>query len=148
METLPSSPDQISEETRQKIIRMLISGEFPVDSAIARACNVKPSVITRMLAKDPQLAEYRMDAEREIAQNIERSAIELAMSARNEMARQKGQEFLLKKMMPEKYGDNASFSSSGSGAKKIIVAPVLPVMKVNADGMPIEEAKSESPLNG
>lgn len=139
-----SAPAPVSRETRDKIVRMLVSGEFPIDSEIAEACNVPVAVVEQLLKSDPELAEARRQSERQMAQMIERSSVKLAIGGRNEIARQKAQEFMLKKLMPEKYGDDASESKSSRSLKRILLVKELPTVDVDDNGIPI--AKSKSPL--
>ena len=129
---------------RDRIICLLLSGEFPTDADIARDVGVSPSVITKMLKDDPELAQKRIEAEREIAQHIEKSAIELATTGRNEVAKQKQQEFLLRKLMPEKYGDNVEQTKGGLGPKRVVINLKLPECKTDANGIPI--LQSANPL--
>lgn len=136
--------EPIPEGVRDKIIYMLLSGEFPTDAQIARSVGVQPSVITRMLKNDPELVERRREAEREMAQQIEKSAVELAMTGRNELARQKAQEMLLKKVYAEKYGDNAENTTSEKGSRKVVINLNLPTIKTDENGIPI--CNSASPL--
>lgn len=138
--------EHIDNGTRQKIIQMLLSGEHPVDAEIARACNVSALTVSNILKKDPELVRLRRNAELEMAQLIERSGFQLAISGRNEIARQKAQEFFLKKLMPEKYGDDAELNRSAQSGKRIVLMPALPVVSVDANGIPISQAKSKSPL--
>lgn len=136
-------PNQVTEYQRNQIINMLISGEFPVDADIARRVGVRAKVVTDLLKADPELVELRRQSELEMAQRIEKSSVDLAIGGRNEIARQKAQEFLLKKMMPEKYGDDAGKPTEVIG-KRVNIFLKLPEVQTNADGIPI--AKSESPL--
>lgn len=139
-----SAPAPVPRDTRDKIVRMLVSGEFPIDSEIAEACNVPVAVVEQLLKSDPELAEARRQSERQMAQMIERSSVKLAIGGRNEIARQKAQEFMLKKLMPEKYGDDASESKSSRSLKRILLVKELPTVDVDDNGIPV--AKSKSPL--
>lgn len=142
--TQNSAPAPVPRDTRDKIVRMLVSGEFPIDSEIAEACNVPVAVVEQLLKSDPELAEVRRQSERQMAQMIERSSAQLAIGGRNEIARQKAQEFMLKKLMPEKYGDDASESKSSRSLKRILLVKELPTVEVDDNGIPV--AKSKSPL--
>ena len=139
-----SAPAPVSRETRDKIVRMLVSGEFPIDSEIAEACSVPVAVVEQLLKSDPELAEVRRQSERQMAQMIERSSAQLAIGGRNEIARQKAQEFMLKKLMPEKYGDDASVNKSSRSIKRILFVKSLPTVDVDENGIPV--AHSRSPL--
>lgn len=130
-------------DKRVKIITMLCSGEYPTDMEIAVACDVEPSFIQKILVEDPELSEARRQAEIEMAQKIERSAMQMAIDSRNPIAKQKAQEFMLKKLMPEKYGDNANNVSIGK-SKKINIQLTMPEVKTDENGIPI--APSANPL--
>lgn len=133
------SAPKISQEKKDEIIRLVISGEHPSDAEIARRVGgLYPSEVTAIINADPELVLRRSESEREVAQNIENAAITLAVGGRNEIARQKAQEFLLKKMMPDKYGDDARTSGQG-GQKRVVINFNLPEVKVNQDGIPIGE---------
>lgn len=134
----------IPHDKRDKIIRMLVSGEFPVDADIAKECDVPVAVIEQLLKSDPELIECRRQSERQMAQLIEQSSARLAINGRNEIARQKAQEFMLKRLMPEKYGDDASVNKSSRSIKRILFVKSLPTVEVDENGIPI--AKSRSPL--
>lgn len=139
-----SAQAPVSRDTRDKIVRMLVSGEFPIDSEIAEACSVPVAVVEQLLKSDPELAEVRRQSERQMAQMIERSSAQLAIGGRNEIARQKAQEFMLKKLMPEKYGDDASVNKSSRSIKRILFVKSLPTVEVDENGIPV--AHSRSPL--
>lgn len=134
--------EDLPETTRDKIVLMLLSGEFPSDADIARATHVRPFVITKLLASDPELVVRRKEAEREMAQAVEKSAFTLATQGRNEIAKQKSQEFLLRKLMPEKYGDESSVSNGVNTSKRVIINFNMPEVKTDQDGIPIIESKS------
>ena len=142
--TTSNCTTQISSAVRNRIIRTLISGEHPVDSEIAAICNVPVSVVEKLLSDDPELRELRRQAERRSAQLIERASVDLAIHGKNQMARQKAQEFMLKHMMPDKYGDSVNAGKSAQSVKRIMIVKELPVVDVDENGIPI--AKSRSPL--
>jgi hypothetical protein len=131
-------------DKRDKIIRMLVSGEFPVDADIAKECDVPVAVVEQLLKSDTELMECRRQSERQMAQLIEQSSARLAINGRNEIARQKAQEFMLKKLMPEKYGDDASVNKSSRSIKRILFVKSLPTVDVDENGIPV--AHSRSPL--
>ena len=135
---------QPSDATKKKIVKMLVSGEWPVDAEIARACKVPVCVVKEMLEKDPELRRLRLESQEEMAQMIEKSAVNLAINGRNEIARQKSQEFLLKKLVPNKYGDDADDARMLKSFKRILLAKELPTIPVDENGIPI--AQSKSPL--
>lgn len=139
-----SGTAQVPDRVRKKIATLLISGEYPVDSEIALACDVDVSVVEKLLADDPELRELRRQAEKRSAQLIERASVDLAINGKNQMARQKAQEFMLKHMMPDKYGDSVNAGKSAQSMKRIMIVKELPVVDVDENGIPI--AKSKSPL--
>lgn len=130
---------KITPEQRDKIIKLVLSGEHPSDADIARTVGgLYPSEVTALINSDPELALRRSESEREVAQSIENAAITLAVGGRNEIAKQKAQEFLLKKMLPDKYGDDAN-KSGGMAPKRVVINLKLPEVKMNNDGIPIGE---------
>lgn len=131
--------DDITDEQRVKIVTMLVSGEYPSDAEIAKAADVPTRVVTKMLKSDPELAELRRQGELEMAQLIEKASIDLATNGRNEMARQRAQEFMLRKLMPEKYGDSATGVGGGKQSKMVNIVLNMPEVKVDKDGIPIGE---------
>lgn len=144
LDTTPEDWSVIPPGVREKVIFMLLSGEFPTDGDIARRAGVRPAYITHILNSDPELVRLRKEAEREMAQRIEKSAVELAMRGRNEIAREKAHEFLLKKLYADKYSDDITPTGSGKGSRKVVINLKLPEIAVDENGIPI--AKSKSPL--
>ena len=140
----PEDWSAIPKGVRDKVVCMLLSGEFPTDAEIARVAGVRPGYITHILKADPELAKLRQEAEREMAQRIEKSAVELALTGRNEIARQKQHEFLLKKLYPDKYGDDSALSNSAKGIRRVTIDLKLPEVPVDENGIPV--AQSKNPL--
>lgn len=140
------SVNDITKDQRNEIITLLISGEFPVDSDIAKIVHVPTKVVTELIRNDPELAELRKQGEMEMAQFIEKAAFNLAINGKNEIARQKSQEFMLKKLMPEKYGDDA-VKSTGISAKRINITLKLPEVKVDANGIPIQTGEKNDMID-
>lgn len=140
----PEDWSAVPKGVRDKVVCMLLSGEFPTDAEIARVAGVRPGYITHILKADPELAKLRQEAELEMAQRIEKSAVELALTGRNEIARQKQHEFLLKKLYPDKYGDDTMPTKGGKGSRKVVINLKLPEIAVDENGIPI--AKSKNPL--
>lgn len=140
----PEDWSAVPKGVRDKVVCMLLSGEFPTDAEIARVAGVRPGYITHILKADPELAKLRQEAEREMAQRIEKSAVELALTGRNEIARQKQHEFLLKKLYPDKYGDDSALSNSAKGIRRVTIDLKLPEVPVDENGIPV--AQSKNPL--
>ena len=140
----PEDWSAVPKGVRDKVVCMLLSGEFPTDADIARVAGVRPGYITHILKADPELAKLRQEAELEMAQRIEKSAVELALTGRNEIARQKQHEFLLKKLYPSKYGDDAALSNSAKGIRRVTIDLKLPEIPVDENGIPV--AQSKNPL--
>ena len=144
MRTLTEAGAHIFPEQRAKIITMLESGCYPNVSMIARACKTTPQTIRNMFIKDPSLKERFHEAIAAKIDEVEESAIDLAINGNNEIAKQKAQEFILKHKKPEDYGENAEALAAASKAvRRIIVAPVLPTIAVDANGIPIQQNKTE-----
>lgn len=140
----PEDWSAVPKGVRDKVVCMLLSGEFPTDAEIARVAGVRPGYITHILKADPELAKLRQEAELEMAQRIEKSAVELALTGRNEIARQKQHEFLLKKLYPDKYGDDSALSNSAKGIRRVTIDLKLPEVPVDENGIPV--AQSKNPL--
>lgn len=132
------------DKVKRGISEMLSSEEYYTDAEIGRACGISASDVQRLVNEDPDLRALRAQAEQEMVQKVERSALQLAIGGRNEMARQKSQEFILRKLKPDVYGDNADLSRSAKSQKRILLVEKLPVIAVDDNGIPI--AKSASPL--
>lgn len=141
---IQTTTPNIPKDKYEQIVKMLVSGEFPIDAEIARAVDIPVKTIRELLKSDPKLAEMRRDSQIEMAQLIEQSAVNLATGGRNEIARQKAQEFMLKHLMPEKYGEDAEINRSAQSLKRVLLIKQLPVVEVDENGIPI--AKSKSPL--
>lgn len=137
--TLTEAGAHIYPEQRAKIVRMLESGCYPNLSMIARACQTTTATIRNMFNKDPSLKQKFHDAIEAKINEVEESAIDLAINGCNEIAKQKAQEFILKHKKPEEYGENAeALVAATKAVKRIIVAPVLPTIAVDANGIPIQ----------
>ena len=139
-----SDPAKLGEDVRDRIVRMLTSGEFPTDAEIARECNITVDVWQYLVNHDVELKRLKKQAETEMVQQIERSSMQLAINGKNQIARQKAQEFMLKKLMPDKYGENANISDSARSIKRVVMERALPVIDVDENGIPI--ATSHNPL--
>ena len=134
----------LTEKQREMVIDLLSSDNLYTDSEIAKECDIPVSEIQRVIYDDPDLRALRRYAEHDMVQKIERSAMDLAIKGRNEMARQKSQEFMLRKLKPEVYGDNADAFRDKKVSKRILLVKELPVIPVDDNGIPI--ARSQSPL--
>jgi len=137
----------IPRDKRDKIIEMLVSGEYPIDAAIARAVDVPVKVVHDLLESDPELKEMREQAQEEMAQRIEAAAVDLALNGRNEIAKQKQQEFLLRKLRPAKFGDHADKLSGMKMPRRVVLMPALPVVAVDADGIPLDMKEQEPAID-
>lgn len=145
--TLTEQGAHIFPEQRAKIIAMLESGCYPNVSQIARACKTTRMTIWNMLHADPDLSKRFHSAVAAKIDEVEESAIDLAINGNNEIAKQKAQEFVLKHKRPEEYGENAEVLAAAARAvKRIIVAPQLPTIPVDSNGIPIEFKKQEEPV--
>ena len=140
----PEDWSTVPQGVREKVVFMLLSGEFPTDGEIARVAGVRPAYITHILKSDPELARLRKEAELEMAQRLEKSAVQLALEGRNEIAREKAHEFLLKKLYADKYSDDISPVGNGKGSRRVVINLKLPEIAVDENGIPI--AKSKNPL--
>lgn len=140
------SERHVSMVQRVQIITMLLSGEPCTEMEVAKVAGVDVSVVRNMLANDPEIRQARDDARREIIQQVEKSAINLALSGRNEIAKQKAQEMLLSKLAPETYGSQSAVTHKMKTSKKIILKLQLEEEAIDENGIPV--AQSKSPLDG
>lgn len=135
--------NNLTEDQRNRIREMLTSGEYPIDSVIANEVGVSVSLIERLFIDDPEFAELHRQCERDMAQKIECASFKMALAGKNAVAMQKAQEFFLKKLMPNKYGDESTKKETQVG-KRVNIVLNLPEVKVDENGIPV--ASSESPL--
>lgn len=144
--TTVESGHHINDATRQKIIAMLTDGRHPVITNIARACKVSPSTIHYMLKKDPELRDRYETALAVTANEIENAAVDMCLDERTHpMARGKMIEFMLPRLNPTRYGEQAqTLGLAGQAVKRIAIVAEMPVIETDANGIPI--AKSQSPL--
>lgn len=135
----------VSFEVQRKIRASLLSGKHPQIATVARACGVSSAYVRRMLDNDPELAASVKTSLEITAEQIEQAAVDMCLNDElNPIARQKMIEFCLPKMMPEKYGSQAELlGHSGQSVKRIAIMPVMPVVAVDADGIPIKQKKEE-----
>lgn len=135
----------VSFEVQRKIRASLLSGRHPQLASIARECGVSRDFVQRMLDNDPELAASVRTSLAVTAEQIEKAAVDMCLDeGLNPIAREKMIEFCLPKMMPERYGEQASLLGNGQTVKRIALVPCMPVIPVDADGIPI--AQSQSPI--
>jgi hypothetical protein len=52
-------------------------------------------------------------------------------------------EFMLPKLNPRRYGENSEvLNNAGRGVKRVAFVPVMPVVQVDENGIPIVQSKS------
>jgi len=131
---------EISAVQIRKIKADLLSGKHPQLSKIARRNGVSVCYIKRLLENDPELKQSYEDALLETAEEIEQAAVDMCLDdGINPIAREKMIEFCLPKMMPQRYGEQAELLSGvGQRVKRIALVPVMPVVEVDANGIPVE----------
>lgn len=143
--TVVAPGQHITEPQREKILKMLKSGQFPVKAEIARACMCSVGTINRILADNPEIEEAWHEAVEEQIGMVERSMFDLAQNAHFEPAREKAAEFILTHHKPEVYSETAQLLGAAKTAKKrVVMVAKLEEVAVDDNGIPI--AKSESPL--
>lgn len=135
----------VSDIVNRKIRATLLSGERPQLATIARVNGVSRDYVQRMLDNDPELMSSYKTSLCVTAEKIEKAAVDMCLDdGVNPIARGKLIEFMLPKMMPEKYGEQAGLlNGSGSGVKKIAINLVMPVIEVDQDGIPISKKEPE-----
>jgi len=132
----------VSFEVQRKIRATLLSGKHPQLATIARENGVTRDYVQRMLDNDPELAASVRTAMAITAEQIEQAAVDMCLDdGVNPIAREKMIEFCLPKMMPEKYGEQASLLGAGQAVRRIALVPVMPVIAVDENGIPIQQSK-------
>ena len=136
--------DVVSDIVNRKIRATLLSGGHPQLATIARANGVSRDYVQRMLDNDPELMASYKTSLCITAEEIEKAAVDMCLDDElNPVARGKLIEFMLPKMMPERYGENAGLSDAARNLPKFNISINLPVVQKTEQ---VIEAKSESPL--
>jgi AcrR family transcriptional regulator len=126
-------------EAQKNAIRKLLEDGVRSIAAIAKACDVSKQTVYRMLRDDPDLREAHEAAWMSRMEEIEQVAMDLAENGENEMARAKVLETLLKGRMSKIYSDALhKVNDPNHIPRRINVMPILPIVKTNADGIPLE----------
>ena len=136
----------VRQDVQRKIRATLLSGTQTKLSVIAKSNGVTVQYVRDMLNNDPELRASYETSLAQTAERIEEAAVSMCLDEdTNAIARQKMIEFMLPKLMPERYSEQAQIANSaGLGVKRIAVVATLPVIKVDSDGIPIQE-KSKDP---
>lgn len=135
------APVPLPEAQKNAIKRLLEDGVRSI-TAIAKACEVSKQTVYRMLRDDPELKEAHEAAWMARMEEIEQVAMDLAENGENEMARAKVLETLLKGRMAKVYSEALhKVNDPNSAPRRINVMPILPIVKTNADGIPLEGQK-------
>ena len=156
--TICKAGENLPAQIRTQIREALLSGLYPNKAELARRFRVTPNCIYQMLRTDPDLKEAYEIALKDQADKIAETAVALCLDDEfHPIAREKLIETMLPKLDPERFGENADLLQAASGTKqrRIIIAPVLPVVAVDENGIPVkkdeaveaQEVKSESPLD-
>lgn len=112
---------------RERILKLLSGGFYPDLTAIAKIANTTRDAIEKSMKKDPAIERAYNSALMSQVDKIEQAAIDLAINGKNEVARQKSQEFLLKNLRASKYNEKLALAQSQSNAPRISVSLKLPV---------------------
>ena len=126
---------------RNQIIAMLESGKYPSLAQIARIAMVSPNTVRNMLRKDPDLRDRWQAALMFQADELAQTAIDICKDESvNAMAREKMLEFMMTKLHPERFGENAEQNNAMNNvSKRVIMQEVMPVIEVDENGIPLSE---------
>lgn len=123
---------------KESIRRMLEKGVRCI-SKIAEACGTTKQTVYKMLRDDPELKEAHEAAWMSRMEEIEEIAMELVENSENDMARAKVIETLLKGRMSKVYSEALhKVNDPNNAPKRINVMPILPIVKTDANGIPLE----------
>lgn len=136
--------ESLPQKTKDNIEKLLLSGRHPSLVDIAHRCGVTLSTINAVLRNDPDLAEAYENAMAITANAIENAAVDMCLDEQQHpIARQKMIEFMLPKLNPRRYGENSEvLNNAGRGIKRVAFVPVMPVVQVDDNGIPIVQSKS------
>lgn len=125
----------------KRIREMLVEGTRHL-TRVAKACNVSTAAVRKIIDSDPELKALHDAAFEECMEDVEDAAFEMATNRdEHPVAREKMIEFLLKGRKRKTYGDDVDGAESAIPTKRIVIAPILPVLKVDGNGAPIQETK-------
>lgn len=122
---------QLSEAQRARICRLLSGGLYPDLSTIAKLAETSRAAIEREIKKDPQLETMYNSALMAQIDKVEQAAIDLAINGKNEIAKQKSQEFILKNMRASRYNEKLALAETQANIPRINVSLKLPVITDN-----------------
>jgi len=135
-------------EAQRNAMRRLLEDGIRNISKIAEMCGVSRTTVYKALRDDPELREAHEAAWMARMEDIEEVAMDLAENSENDMARAKVLETLLKGRMSKVYSEALhKVNDPSSAPRRINVMPILPIIKTNVDGMPIEGQKIPEGVN-
>lgn len=133
-----SRSNPVPESVKDNIRDMLARGQQSI-AQISRAVGVSYGTVRKILDEDPDLKELHTDAWNSLIDDVEAAGVDLAINGGNEIAKEKMIEHFLRYRRPKIYNPESTASLSDNHTKKIILAPIMPVCKIDKDGIPIED---------
>lgn len=128
----------------QKRVRAMLEAGTRHLTQVAKSCGVTTDAVKRLVESDPELKALHDAAYEEKMEEVEEAAFDICTDPEiNPIARVKMIETMLKGRRSKIYNQSMSDPTQGgpAQAKRIIIAPVLPVVQVDANGVPLSEKR-------
>lgn len=128
---------------QKRVKEMLIAGTRHL-TQVAKSCGVTTDAVKRLVDNDPELKALHDAAYEAKMEEVEDAAFDICTDPEiNPIARVKMIETMLKGRKAKVYNQSMSDPTQGgpAQAKRIIIAPVLPVVQVDANGIPLSEKR-------
>lgn len=130
----------------RRIRDMLEAGTRHI-TQVAKACGVGTAAVKRLIENDPELKALHEAAYEATMEEVEDAGIEICTNPEiNPIARVKMIETFLKGRRSKVYNQALSDVTDTSGVqniRRIVIAPVLPVVQVDSNGIPIDTPKTK-----
>ena len=136
---------ELTTHEQEQIIKLVASGEHPVDAEIAEIVGVPTTAVTKFVESDAELVALRESAQHTIAQKLEQAAIDICLNSRVDIARVQMLKEMLPKLKPEVYGDEAAIVNKAKGIRRVALSmDDLPEVSSPAE---LAKLNSKSPLD-
>ena len=111
---------ELTAHEQEQIIKLVASGEHPVDAEIAEIVGVPTTAVTKFV--ESELVALRESAQHTIAQKLEQAAIDICLNSRVDIARVQMLKEMLPKLKPEVYGDEAAIVNKAKGIRRVALS--------------------------
>ena len=113
---------ELTTHEQEQIIKLVASGEHPVDAEIAEIVGVPTTAVTKFVESDAELVALRESAQHTIAQKLEQAAIDICLNSRVDIARVQMLKEMLPKLKPEVYGYEAAIVNKAKGIRRVALS--------------------------